>query len=149
MPAHRLPLFGKWLYDDLSAGTNLAAADSTARFAWMVKKVMGCTPRAPGGFGAHSMRRGSAMSMHFNQVDTEVITMALRHSSAVSTKPYLGEAAKMDTLANTQRAVARGGRHSSVPAGGPNYAAVVATGPGRDVMRSAPHGSPRSTWSTR
>ena len=118
MPAHRLPLFGRWLYDDLSGDTNLAAVESTIRFGQMVKRVMAGVADVPSHVAGHSCRRGGAITMLHNDVAPEVISLALRHASTYSTLAYFGDAARTDLIANSQRARARGGGRYS--AGGPD-----------------------------
>ena len=58
LPAHRLPLFGIWLFNEFSASIDLAAAVPTQTFCGMVKKVLAHVPGAPRAATAHSMRRG-------------------------------------------------------------------------------------------
>jgi len=110
LPAHRLPLFGKWLFSELSPSTDLAAAVPTQAFCGMVKQVMARVPGAPRAPTAHSMRRGGATSMFFNKAELESVALALRHTSTLSTKCYVSDSAKAEAIAITQRAVSRGGR---------------------------------------
>ena len=107
MPAHCLPLFGRWLYDKLSADTNLAAVESTIRFGQMVKRVMVGVADVPSHVAGHSCRRGGAITMLHNDVAPEFISLALRHTSTYSTRANFGDAAKTDLIATSQRACAR------------------------------------------
>ena len=56
--------------------------------------------------------------MFFNKAELESVALALRHTSTISTKCYVSDSAKADAIANTQRAVSRGGRQSSAADGG-------------------------------
>ena len=56
--AHRLPVFGRWLFDDLTADSDLTAAPSTAEFARLARATLAGAGVDVTRAAAHSMRRG-------------------------------------------------------------------------------------------
>ena len=103
IPAHRLPIFGPWLFRDLTPSLQLAGALTTREFRALATR----TVREAGGdatnFGTHSARRGAAAALFHAGVPRPLVTQALRHASARSDETYILESAKLTAVAAAPR----------------------------------------------
>jgi hypothetical protein len=113
---HCLPYYGSWLWEPLTADSNLAATLSTQQFADLAKRILSAAGHPTAGVGAHSLRRGGAAELAHGGLDLPTLSLALRHASVRSTTPYVFQsvltsatACAMAGAARRSRAVGRGG----------------------------------------
>jgi len=106
MPVHRLPIYGRWLFDALSADTDLAATLSSQEFVRLTRVVLNDAGVDTTRFGAHSFRRGRAVAMYHGQAGDAAVSNALRHRDPRSAAPYVLAPARMSALAVSMRASA-------------------------------------------
>jgi hypothetical protein len=116
MPVHRLPIYGRWLFDDLSADTDLAATLSSQEFVRLTRVVLNDAGVDTTRFGAHSFRRGRAVAMYHGQAGDAAVSSALRHRDPRSAAPYVLAPARMSALAASMRASAPLGRGQATEA---------------------------------
>ena len=116
LPVHRLPIFGRWLYEELHHGSDLSASLTTRQFGRAVKALVQAQGKDPTNVGAHSMRQGKGVEMFHHRTPVKTVMHALRHTSTLSCEPYVLASAKLATVAVTQCELARRGRNP--PAGG-------------------------------
>ena len=110
VPVHGLPLFGRWLFEDLSEGFDLSATPLTGEFARMSKAVLAASGAETGRVGAHSFRRGRAVGLYHGGAGDAVVSLALRHRNPRSAEPYVLVAARSSALASAMRVAGGGGR---------------------------------------
>ena len=116
MPVHRLPIYGRWLFDDLSADTDLAATLSSQEFVRLTRVVLNDAGVDTTRFGAHSFGRGRAVAMYHGQAGDAAVSSALRHRDPRSAAPYVLAPARMSALAASMRASAPLGRGQATEA---------------------------------
>jgi hypothetical protein len=83
--AHALPIFGRWLWEELSADFDLLTAPSTRKFARMVKAALHASGLPTERTGAHSFRRGSTVGLFHGGASARIVSQALRHRNPRST----------------------------------------------------------------
>ena len=109
---HCLPYYGSWLWEPLTAESDLSATLPTACFAALARKALAeagtVTPTA--GVGAHSLRRGGAAELAHGGMDGGMLSRALRHLSERSTIPYVFQSVHTSVPAGAMRAAARRAR---------------------------------------
>ena len=139
IPAHRLPIFGPWLFRDATPALQLAGALTTREFRALAAR----TVREAGGdaanFGTHSARRGAAAALFHAGVPRPLVTQALRHASARSDEPYILESAKLTAVATAPRMPPPG--RSAGAAGAPRGGVPPHRGPPTAVPRLHPAGA--------
>ena len=119
---HCLPYYGSWLWEPLTADSNLAATLSTQQFADLAKRALAAAGHPTSGVGAHSLRRGGAAELAHGGLDLATLSLALRHASVRSTTPYVFQsvltsatAGAMSGAARRSQAVGRGGASRGLP----------------------------------
>ena len=122
---HCLPYFGSWLWLPLSADTDLTATLSTRQFARLSSQLVTEAGGPATGIGAHSFRRGGSTELLHGGLDLPTLSLALRHASLASTKPYLLQSALTASTAAAMRGAARrsrgpGRRHRPPAASAPS-----------------------------
>jgi hypothetical protein len=105
---HRLPYYGPWLWEPLSAELDLSRTLSTGQFGSLARSTLltAGSASAVSGVGAHSFRRGGAATYSDGGMPLDTLTLALRHASARSTVPYVFQSVHVANTAGAMRAVA-------------------------------------------
>ena len=101
--AHRLPIYGRWLFDDLNAGSDLAATLSTQEFVRLSRATLHEAGVDISNVGAHSFRRGRAVGLTHAGAARGVISDMLRHRNPRSAEHYTLASARNVSLALTMR----------------------------------------------
>ena len=138
---HCLPYYGSWLWEPLSADSNLAATLSTQQFGDLAKRVIASAGHSTAGMGAHSMRRGGAAELAHGQLDLVTLSLALRHASVRSTTPYVFQSVLTSATAGAMSGAAR--RSQGAGSGGPS-ASPGLPGPPGGLLPTGGHLSSRS-----
>ncbi len=122
VPAHGLPPFGRWLFEELRPGDDLTASLRTSEFARLAKAVLREAGIPTDRVGAHSFRRGWAISLFFDQTDHATVSLALCHRAPQFADAYILDAARVAAVASAMRAAVRGRldevRHPHLPGTG-------------------------------
>jgi integrase len=87
LQAHALPLFGRWLFEELSADSDLLAVPSTGEFQRLAKATLQAAGVPVTRVGAHSFRRGRAAELLHEGTSETIVSQMLRHSNPSSTSP--------------------------------------------------------------
>jgi hypothetical protein len=114
---HCLPYHRSWLWEPLTADSNLAATLSTQQFADLAKRVISAAGHPTTGVGAHSLRRGGAAELAHGGLDLTTLSLALRHASVRSTAPYVFQSVLTSATAGAMAGAAC--RSCAVGRGGP------------------------------
>ena len=122
---HCLPYFGPWLWRPLTADSDLTESVSTRQFARLASELVAEAGGPTAGTGAHSFRRGGASELLHGGLDMATLSLALRHASVASTKPYVFQSALTASTAAAMRGAVRrsrsaGGRRGPGRAPGPS-----------------------------
>lgn len=122
---HCLPYYGTWLWEPITASSDLAATLPTQRFAALAREVLRDAGVATTGVGAHSLRRGGAAELIHGGMDLHTLSRALRHVSVQSTAPYVFQSVHTSAIAGAMRAASRRsnghhGLHRGVSRRGPS-----------------------------
>ena len=107
---HCLPYYGSWLWEPLTAESDLSATLPTARFAALAREALAEAGTPTAGVGAHSLRRGGAAELAHGGMNGGMLLQALRHLSERSTIPYVFQSVHTSVLAGAMRAAARRSR---------------------------------------
>lgn len=107
---HCLPYFGPWLWKPLSADSDLTESLSTRQFARLASQLVAEAGGPATGTGAHSFRRGGASELLHGGLDMATLSLALRHASVASTKPYVFQSALTASTAAAMRGAVRRSR---------------------------------------
>ena len=99
IPEHRLPIFGPWLFRDVTPSFHLACVLSTRAFLALAKRTIFTTGEDASNFGTHRVRRGAAAALFQASVPRPLVSQALRHASARSDESYILETAKLTAVA--------------------------------------------------
>ena len=109
VPVHCLPYYGRWLWEPLSAESDLAATLTTAEFIRMQQACLrdaGMPAAEAARFTAHSGRRGGAAALIHGGAAPHVLQHALRHTSSRSSDTYV-----MSSVHASVTAAAMGAAH--------------------------------------
>ncbi len=79
--AHALPVFGRWLFEELDPTSDLTASPSTGEFGRLSRAVLASAGVDILRVAAHSFRRGRAVGLFHARVGREVVSESLRHRS--------------------------------------------------------------------
>lgn len=109
LPVHCLPVFGRWLVDDLVAETDLSAPVPYNAFLRSIRRIMAAAGIATADVGAHSFRRGGTAERVEEGASNVQIMHLLRHRSAASGRTYILSSARSAALAQTSSARGTGG----------------------------------------
>ena len=104
VPAHALPIYGRWLVDELGPGSDLLASIPYREFVKVARGVLHRAGTNVDGFGAHSFRRGVAAELALRRMSRQDIASLLRHRSLASTQTYILPSAQAAGMAAARRA---------------------------------------------
>lgn len=104
---HCLPYYGSWLWEPLSADSDLTATLPTQRFADLAREALRDAGVPTAGVAAHSLRRGGAAELLHGGMDILTLSRALRHVSVQSTSPYVFQSVHIAATAGAMRAAVR------------------------------------------
>ena len=119
VPVHGLPYYGRWLWDPLTADTDLSATLTTGQFIRMQQacfREAGMPSDDAARFTAHSGRRGGAAALIHGEAAPHVLQHALRHTSARSSDTYVMSSVHASVTASAMGAAhrrSRGGSHAT------------------------------------
>jgi integrase len=105
IPAHALPVYGRWLTDELGPSTDLREGIPYREFVKVARGVLARSGANVDGFGAHSFRRGIAAELALRRMSKPDIAALLRHRSLASTQTYILPSAQAATMASSRRSV--------------------------------------------
>jgi len=134
VPVHVLPIFGRWLFDELTPTSCLAAAVDTPQFTRLARATLAGEGVVTSRVGAHSFRRGRAVGMLHARADRSMVSLVLRHRDPRSADSYVLDSARVTVAASALRS-ASGGR---LGAAGVPVRPMARAGPG--PARAAPRG---------
>ena len=125
VPVHGLPYYGRWLWEPLTAASDLSASLSTGQFARMQQACLreaGMPAAEASRFTAHSGRRGGAAELIHGAADPHTLQHALRHTTPRSSSAYVMSSVHSSVTASAMGAASRrsaGGGHAAAPRPGP------------------------------
>jgi hypothetical protein len=103
VPVHGLPIYGRWLVDELGPATDLLEGIPNKEFVKVARGVLTRAGTEVEGFGTHSFRRGIAAELALRRMARPDIAALLRHRSLTSTQTYILPSAQAATMALTRR----------------------------------------------
>jgi hypothetical protein len=124
VPVHGLPYYGSWLWEPLTADSDLSASLTTAQFTRLQQACLreaGMPADEAARFTAHSGRRGGAAALIHGAAEPHTLQHALRHASPRSSDAYVMSAVHSSVTASAMGAANRrsaGGSHAA-PRSGP------------------------------
>ena len=131
---HCLPYYGSWLWDTLTADSDLAAVPTTRQFGRLAQQVLAEAGAPAAGVGAHSFRRGGAAELAHGGLSLPTLSAALRHVSERSTRPYVFQSVHSAANAGAMRAAARRSLAGGLAAPGASAATREAGGRARGLV---------------
>ena len=111
---HCLPYYGRWLWETITADTDLSATLSTAEFARLVRSTLTEAGIPAAGVAAHSMRVGAATTLVHGGLPMPTLSRVLRHRDQRSSEAYVPESVHVAETTAAMRAAA----HRSSSCGG-------------------------------
>ena len=126
---HCLPHYGSWLWEPLTAESELAAAAAlpTARSAALAREALAEAGTPTAGVGAHRLRREGAAELANGGIDMGMLSRALRHLSERSTVPYVFRSVHTSAVTGAKRGLRAGA--GGCPPRGPRLPPSWADGP--------------------
>ena len=118
VPVHGLPYYGRWLWEPLTAASDLSASLSTEQFSRRQRACLvdaGMPADEASRFSAHSGRRGGAAALIHGAADPHTLQHALRHATPRSSDPYVMSSVH---AAVTTSAIGAANRRSATGAAG-------------------------------
>ena len=141
LSAHRLPIFGGWLFRDVTPSLQLASVLSTRPFRALATR----TNRTVGGdasnFGTHSVRQGAAAALFHVGVPRSLVTQALRLAFARSDESCIPESAKLTAVTAASRIPLHGSSAGAAATPARQFDEVV--DPSAGVLELLPAGAPQ------
>ena len=131
---HCLPYYGSWLWDNLTADSDLAAVPTTRQFGRLAQQVLAEAGAPAAGVGAHSLRRGGAAELAHGALSLPALSAALRHVSERSTRPHVFQSVHSAANAGAMRAAARRSLAGGLAAPGASAATRGAGGRARGLV---------------
>ena len=103
---HCLPYYGRWLWDTITADTDLSATLSTAEFARLVRSTLTEPVIPTAGVAAHSMRVGAATKLLHGGLPMPTLSRVLRHRDQRFSEAYVPESVHVAETTAEMRAAA-------------------------------------------